>query len=171
MHFVRTFSMVLLILVLLGMAGCDSGSSVDGVGERAAETLFGDPTDERFIFTTYIYDYDNEESPAKTEEFPDPDASVIQKLVLELPWDDPRYSVSATVGQGTIWLPDHKIASVSANAQLAVGGVERLHAEITERKDGNYTRRQRTENLNSPEQIAELLISYMHQGQAHDDKI
>jgi hypothetical protein len=158
------------LFVVLNIGCTKQQDEIEAIREETGKALFGDADDLRYKLSIYVYDQEDEESPAKSEEFPEPTPEMIQEKVSGLPWTDQRYSISASVGQGTIWLPNHRILSVSANAELESGALEPLTATVNESvEDGK--RIEKRCRLPSPKIIAELLTAYLNQDGEHQNMV
>ncbi|MEM7475691.1 MAG: hypothetical protein AAF483_11930 [Planctomycetota bacterium] len=147
--------------------GCTSPKAevqaeMDAIREETAKTLFGDPNDTRFKFWTYVDDQTDANARPVSTEIPEPTVQAIREGVSQLPWGNQDFSVSVGVGQGTLFLENHKLITVSANAELEDGTLQPLSANISESTEGGK-RIIRTCDIESTEIILELLISYLNQ--------
>lgn len=154
-----------MLVIIVCSVGCtNEKQEIDQIRQEISNSVVGNPEDKRFILFTTKYDQTDEDADQEIESVPEPTPEVIRSKVNALPWNDERFIVTASIGQGSIYLPEHKSISISYNVELEDGEVLPLTAEISEAANGELVRKKAI--LDSSDLIADLLVAYLNNDEA-----
>lgn len=154
-----------MFVIIAGTVGCTSEqSALDEARQEISNSVIGDPEDKRYILFTTSYDLTDEDAEQERGSFPEPTPELIRSKVNALPWNDERFIVTASIGQGSIYLPEHKNSYIADSVVTDDGETLPLTAEIDEAANGEFSRKKTI--LESSDLIVDLLIAYLQNDEA-----